>query len=97
GLKETLNLPFPACYFDAVTVGYGLRNLVGKRKAMEEIFRVLKPSSRASILDFNKSSNAFTTSFQEYMIDNVVVPVASTYSLAKEYAYLKTSIQEFLT
>ncbi|MQM11808.1 hypothetical protein Taro_044718 [Colocasia esculenta] len=31
------------------------------------------------------------------MIDNVVVPVASTYGLAKEYAYLKTSIQEFLT
>ncbi|GJN27094.1 hypothetical protein PR202_gb15083 [Eleusine coracana subsp. coracana] len=31
------------CYFDAVTVGYGLRNVVDKPKAMQEIFRVLKP------------------------------------------------------
>lgn len=31
------------------------------------------------------------------MIDNVVVPVASFYSLAKEYEYLKYSINEYLT
>lgn len=31
------------------------------------------------------------------MIDNVVVPVASTYGVSKEYEYLKVSIAEFLT
>ena len=31
------------------------------------------------------------------MIDNVVVPVTSTYGLSKEYEYLKASIAEFLT
>lgn len=31
------------------------------------------------------------------MIDNVVVPVASGYGLADEYAYLKNSVREFLT
>lgn len=31
------------------------------------------------------------------MIDNVVVPVASSYGLADEYRYLKRSINEFLT
>ena len=31
------------------------------------------------------------------MIDNVVVPVATGYGLADEYAYLKSSVQEFLT
>uniref|UniRef100_A0A1D1ZKR9 2-phytyl-1,4-beta-naphthoquinone methyltransferase, chloroplastic n=1 Tax=Anthurium amnicola TaxID=1678845 RepID=A0A1D1ZKR9_9ARAE len=94
---DALNLSFPACHFDAITVGYGLRNVVDKRKAMEEIFRVLKPGSRVSILDINKSSNAFTTFFQEYMIDHVVVPVASSYGFFKEYSYLKPSIQAFLT
>ncbi|CAA6671442.1 unnamed protein product [Spirodela intermedia] len=87
---DALNLSFPACYFDAMTIGYGLRNLVDKRKAMEEMFEI-------SVLDFNKSTSAFTTIFQEYMIDNVVVPVASSYGLSEEYAYLKASIQEFLT
>lgn len=31
------------------------------------------------------------------MIDNVVVPVATLYDLAKEYEYLKYSISEYLT
>ncbi|RVW43412.1 2-phytyl-1,4-beta-naphthoquinone methyltransferase, chloroplastic [Vitis vinifera] len=35
--------------------------------------------------------------FKEWMIDNVVVPVATGYGLADEYAYLKSSVQEFLT
>lgn len=31
------------------------------------------------------------------MIDNVVVPVATGYGLGKDYEYLKSSINEFLT
>lgn len=31
------------------------------------------------------------------MIDTVVVPVATGYGLAKEYEYLKSSIQGYLT
>ncbi|XP_078429184.1 S-adenosyl-L-methionine-dependent methyltransferases superfamily protein [Wolffia australiana] len=94
---DALNLSFPSCYFDAITMGYGLRNLLDKPKAMEEMHRVLKPGARISVLDFNKSTSSFTTMFQEYMVDNVVVPVASSYGLADEYAYLKSSIREFLT
>lgn len=78
-------------------MGYGLRNVVDKERAMQEMFRVLKPGSRVSILDFNKSTQPFTNLIQEWMIDNVVVPVATGYGLAKEYEYLKSSIKEFLT
>ncbi|MBA0550953.1 hypothetical protein Golob_021860, partial [Gossypium lobatum] len=106
---DALDLPFSSGYFDAITMGYGLRNVVDKRRAMQEMFRVLKPGSRVSILDFNKSMQPFTALFQmpltiksfsfgkEWMIDNVVVPTATVYGLAKEYRYLKTSIDEFLT
>ncbi|KAJ0962508.1 hypothetical protein J5N97_027630 [Dioscorea zingiberensis] len=94
---DALDLPFPSSSFDAITMGYGLRNLVDKKKAMQEIFRVLKPGSRASILDFNKSTSWMTTMIQVWMIDNAVVPVASTYGLSNEYRYLKDSINEFLT
>ncbi|KAK9191854.1 hypothetical protein WN943_020470 [Citrus x changshan-huyou] len=94
---DALDLPFSDCFFDAITMGYGLRNVVDKRKALEESFRVLKPGSRISVLDFNKSTQPFTTAIQEWMIDNVVVPVASGYGLAEEYQYLKSSIREFLT
>ncbi|KAE8698965.1 2-phytyl-1,4-naphtoquinone methyltransferase [Hibiscus syriacus] len=94
---DALDLPFSNGYFDAITMGYGLRNVVDKRRAMREIFRVLKPGSRVSILDFNKSVQPLTAFFQEWMIDNVVVPTATIYGLAKEYQYLKSSIDEFLT
>ncbi|KAH7840256.1 hypothetical protein Vadar_014798 [Vaccinium darrowii] len=94
---NALELPFPDSYFDAVTMGYGLRNVINFHKAMEEMYRVLKPSSKVSILDFNKSTDTFSASIQEWMIDNVVVPAANSYGLAEEYKYLKSSIQEFLT
>ncbi|XP_021692523.2 2-phytyl-1,4-beta-naphthoquinone methyltransferase, chloroplastic isoform X1 [Hevea brasiliensis] len=94
---DATDLPFSDCNFDAITMGYGLRNVIDKLKAMQEMCRILKPGAKASVLDFNKSTQPFVASFQEWMIDNVVVPVASAYGLAKEYEYLKSSIREFLT
>ncbi|KAL0918520.1 hypothetical protein M5K25_010532 [Dendrobium thyrsiflorum] len=94
---DALNLPFEDSYFNAVTVGFGLRNLVDKRKAMQEIFRVLKPGSKVSILDFNKSTSSWISQCQDWTLDNMVVPIASTYGLSEEYKYIKSSIAEFLT
>ncbi|KAF3332832.1 2-phytyl-1,4-beta-naphthoquinone methyltransferase [Carex littledalei] len=94
---DALSLAFEDCCFDAITVGYGMRNVADKPRALQEIFRVLKPGSRASILDFNKSKSLLVTSFQNWSIDNIVVPFASTYGLSEEYRYLKSSIAEFLT
>ncbi|XP_050205694.1 2-phytyl-1,4-beta-naphthoquinone methyltransferase, chloroplastic isoform X1 [Mercurialis annua] len=94
---DATNLPFSEYQFDAVTMGYGLRNVIDKYRAMLEMYRVLKPGAKVSVLDFNKSTQPFVASFQEWMIDNVVVPVASGYGLAEDYEYLKSSIKEFLT
>ncbi|KAK8946802.1 hypothetical protein KSP39_PZI006455 [Platanthera zijinensis] len=94
---DALNLPFEDGYFNAITVGYGLRNLIDRRKALHEIFRVLKPGSKVSILDFNKSTSSLTTLCQGWALDNVVVPAANVYGLSEEYKYLKSSIAEFLT
>lgn len=40
---DALNLPFRDDHFDAITMGYGLRNVRDKERAIEEIYRVLKP------------------------------------------------------
>ncbi|XP_054808155.1 2-phytyl-1,4-beta-naphthoquinone methyltransferase, chloroplastic-like isoform X2 [Prosopis cineraria] len=94
---DALELPFSDGSFDAITMVYGLRNVVDRRKAMQEILRVLKAGSRVSILDFNKSNQYLTASAMEWMIENVVVPVALGYGLSEEYRYLKSSIKEFAT
>ncbi|MDT8405014.1 bifunctional demethylmenaquinone methyltransferase/2-methoxy-6-polyprenyl-1,4-benzoquinol methylase UbiE [Sulfuriflexus sp.] len=47
-------LPFPDNYFDCVTIGFGLRNVTDKDKALRAMFRVLKPGGKLLILEFSK-------------------------------------------
>ncbi len=46
-------IPFPDNSFDCVTIGFGLRNVTDKQRAIEEMFRVLKPGGRALVLEFS--------------------------------------------
>ncbi|KAL3644510.1 hypothetical protein CASFOL_009690 [Castilleja foliolosa] len=94
---DAVDLPFSVSFFDAATIGYGLRNVLDRKKALDEMCRVLKPGSNLSVLDFNKSTNPLTSSIQDLMIDYVVVPVANGYGVASDYQYLKNSIKEYLT
>lgn len=47
-------LPFPDNYFDCVTIGFGLRNVTDKDKALHAMQRVLKPGGKLLILEFSK-------------------------------------------
>lgn len=52
------SLAFPDKIFDAVTVGFGIRNVSNIDKAFSEIYRVLKPGGRAVCLEFSRPTNA---------------------------------------
>ncbi len=47
-------LPFVDSEFDAVAIGFGLRNVTDKPKALRSMLRVLKPGGRLIILEFSK-------------------------------------------
>ncbi len=47
-------LPFPDNYFDCITIGFGLRNVTDKDKALRSMYRVLKPGGRLLVLEFSK-------------------------------------------
>jgi len=47
-------LPFPADYFDVVSVAFGLRNMTHKDQALAEMRRVLRPGGRLLVLEFSK-------------------------------------------
>lgn len=51
---DSLWLPFNDNSFDAITIGYGLRNLADWRRGLTEMFRVSKPGGRILILEFGK-------------------------------------------
>ncbi len=55
---DAQQLPFPDNSFDAVTVGYGLRNLASWETGLREMLRVARPGARLVVLDFGKPPNA---------------------------------------
>jgi demethylmenaquinone methyltransferase/2-methoxy-6-polyprenyl-1,4-benzoquinol methylase len=55
---DAQQIPFPDATFDAVTVGYGLRNLASWEKGLAEMHRVARPGARLIVLDFGKPANA---------------------------------------
>ena len=54
---DAQQIPFPENSFDIVTVGYGLRNLAGWERGLEEMLRVAKPGGRIVVLEFGKPAN----------------------------------------
>ncbi len=51
---DVTNLPYPDNTFDFAVMGFGLRNIQNAEKAVEEIYRILKPSGCFMHLDFGK-------------------------------------------
>jgi len=95
-LGDALALPFPDGSFDAITMGYGLRNVTDIPQALREICRVLKPGRRAAILDFHRPRGIpFLESFQRWYLNSWVVAQAKALGLAAEYAYIDPSLDRF--
>jgi demethylmenaquinone methyltransferase/2-methoxy-6-polyprenyl-1,4-benzoquinol methylase len=94
-LGDALDLPFDAETFDAATMGYGLRNLTDIPQGLRELHRVLKPGATAAILDFHQPQNPLMQQFQQWYLDNVVVPAARDLGVTQEYAYIGPSVDRF--
>ena len=53
-LGDSENIPYDSNYFDALTVGFGVRNFENLEMGLTEMLRVLKPGGKAVILEFSK-------------------------------------------
>jgi demethylmenaquinone methyltransferase/2-methoxy-6-polyprenyl-1,4-benzoquinol methylase len=94
---DALELPLPDAHIDCITMSYGLRNVVNIPKAFEEMYRVLKPGKKAAILDMHRPSNPLIRRFQQWYLDNQVVPAAAKLGFVDEYAYIAPSLDRFPT
>ncbi len=94
---DVLELPLGDNTVDAITMGYGLRNVTDIPKALQEIHRVLKPQGKVAILDFNRATAPDVRQFQQWYLRQIVVPIAAWFQLEEEYAYLETSLARFPT
>ena len=92
---DALNLPFADNYFDCATMGYGLRNVTDIPLCLQEISRVLKSGANIAILDFHRPESALMNAFQQWYLDNIVIPTAQSLNMSDEYAYLVPSLAKF--
>lgn len=95
---DALALDFPDEFFDGATLGYGLRNVGDIPRCLAELHRVLKPGAVVAILDMNRPigpAAAPLRQFQEWYLENLVVPSAERLGVREEYAYINPSIERF--
>ena len=86
-------LPFPTAYFDCVSVAFGLRNMTHKERALEEMYRVLKPGGCALILEFSRVWEPLKPLYDLYSFQ--VIPKIGRWIANDEasYQYLAESIR----
>jgi demethylmenaquinone methyltransferase/2-methoxy-6-polyprenyl-1,4-benzoquinol methylase len=86
--------PFPDGYFDCVTIGFGLRNVTHKQKALAEMYRVLKPGGRALVLEFSHpTSQPLAKAYDLYSFSVLPALGRLITSDADSYRYLAESIR----
>ncbi|OPY75437.1 MAG: Ubiquinone/menaquinone biosynthesis C-methyltransferase UbiE [Syntrophorhabdus sp. PtaU1.Bin153] len=82
--------------FDAVTVGFGIRNFTRLEKGLREIYRVLKPKGRFLCLEFSRPTSRFFNALYD-LYSFVWMPLAGQIfaGTRKAYTYLPESIRVF--
>jgi demethylmenaquinone methyltransferase/2-methoxy-6-polyprenyl-1,4-benzoquinol methylase len=87
-------IPFPDNSFDCVTIGFGLRNVTDKQRAINEMFRVLRPGGRALVLEFSRPrGEPLKAAYDLYSFK--VLPMLGKMIVddAESYRYLAESIR----
>jgi demethylmenaquinone methyltransferase/2-methoxy-6-polyprenyl-1,4-benzoquinol methylase len=93
---DALRLPFCDGAFDAVTVGFGLRNLVDMSAGLREILRVLAPGGRLVVLEFSRPSGPVLSRAYAFYLNAVVPRLGDRASGRKgPYLYLARTIGDF--
>jgi demethylmenaquinone methyltransferase / 2-methoxy-6-polyprenyl-1,4-benzoquinol methylase len=91
---DMLALPFPDASFDAVTVGFGVRNVDGLERGLAELRRVLRPGGRLAILEITHPSGALRPFFTVWF-DRIVPALGKVLPGGKAYTYLPASVRRF--
>lgn len=90
-------LPYPSDLFEAVTVGFGIRNVAHIEKAVGEMARVAKPGGRVVILEFNRPLQRWYKPFIDLYLFHVLPRIGGLFSRKEAYTYLPESMKHFVS
>jgi demethylmenaquinone methyltransferase / 2-methoxy-6-polyprenyl-1,4-benzoquinol methylase len=94
---DALQLPYDGGRFDAVTVGFGVRNLADLDRGLREMARVLKLGGRAVILEITQPTRPPLSVFYSLWFDRIVPMLGALSDDPEAYSYLPESVRSFPT
>jgi demethylmenaquinone methyltransferase / 2-methoxy-6-polyprenyl-1,4-benzoquinol methylase len=87
-------LPFADATFDAVTISFGLRNIVDPDAGLRELRRVTRPGGRLVVCEFSHPTwSPFRTLYMEYLMRALPSIARAVSSSPDAYVYLAESIR----
>jgi len=95
-LGDSEDLPFDDNYFDALTVGFGVRNYEHLEVGLADMLRVLRPDGMAVILEFSKPKRFPVKQFFGFYSRYLIPFFGKTISKdSRAYTYLPESVAAF--
>jgi demethylmenaquinone methyltransferase / 2-methoxy-6-polyprenyl-1,4-benzoquinol methylase len=92
---NALELPYPAASFDAVTVGFGARNLSDLDRGLAELARVTRLGGRVVILEITSPQRPPLSWFFRLWFDRAVPALGRLAGDSDAYTYLPSSVRRF--
>lgn len=93
---DSENLQFPDNTFDAVTVGFGVRNFEDLEKGLAEILRVLRPGAMLVVLEFSRPRKFPMRQLYNFYFRNILPALGRLISKdSSAYTYLPESVEVF--
>jgi demethylmenaquinone methyltransferase/2-methoxy-6-polyprenyl-1,4-benzoquinol methylase len=90
------DIPYPDNSFQLVTIGFGIRNFENRKRAIEEIFRVLTVGGELAILEFAEPRNKLWSSIYKFYFHNILPLIGKLISKDMDaYRYLPESVSQF--
>ena len=93
---DSENLLFPDNNFDAITVGFGVRNFENLEKGIDDIYRVLNYSGVLAVLEFSKPQKFPIKQLYHFYFKFITPAVGKIFSKdSSAYTYLPESVNAF--
>jgi demethylmenaquinone methyltransferase/2-methoxy-6-polyprenyl-1,4-benzoquinol methylase len=93
-LGDVTALPFDDASFDAVTVGFGIRNVPDLDVGLAELARVLRPRGRVACLEITRPEGLVKPFFRLWF-DGLVPLAGKVLPGGRAYSYLPASVRRF--
>lgn len=92
---DALALPYADDTFDAVTVGFGVRNFADLPRGLAEMVRVARPGGRVVVLEITTPQRPPLSWFFGLWFDRVVPGLGRLAGDPDAYSYLPSSVRRF--